>query len=157
MTLADLSASIEDLAQTASPAVVQITVRSRTPIENGESGRAGFVSNRETSGSGIIVDSDGYVVTNAHVVLGAHHIDVSVITRATTGQLDDHKHFDARIAGVDRETDIALLKIDAHNLTTLSFLDSDKLRQGQLVVALGSPLGLENSLTVAISVLRSGI
>jgi S1-C subfamily serine protease len=70
VTLADLSASIEDLAQTASPAVVQITVRSRTPVENGESGRAGFVSNRETSGSGIIVDSDGYVVTNAHALTG---------------------------------------------------------------------------------------
>lgn len=147
-TLADLSASIEDLSQTASPAVVQITVRSRTPIENSESGRTGFVSNRETSGSGIIVDSAGYIVTNAHVVLGAHHIDVSVIARTATDQLDDHKHFDAKIAGIDRETDIALLKIDAQNLPTLSFLDSDKLRQGQLVVALGSPLGLENSLTV---------
>ena len=147
-TLADLSGSIEDLAQTASPAVVQITVRSRAPMENGETGRAGFVSNRETSGSGIIVDSNGYIITNAHVVFGAHHIDASVITRTATGQLDDHRHFDARIVGVDRETDIALLKIDAQNLPILSFVDSDKLRQGQLVVALGSPLGLENSLTV---------
>src|SRR5215471_6500285 len=93
------------------PAVVQISARSRAPMENGESGRAGFVSNRETSGSGIIVESDGYIITNAHVLFGAHHIDVSVFARAGTDPFDDHKHFQARIAGVDNETDIALLKI----------------------------------------------
>jgi serine protease Do len=147
-TLADLSASIEELARKASPAVVQISVRSRAPVESDDSGRAGFVSNRETSGSGVIVDSDGYIVTNAHVVQGAHHIDVSVIAPNTPDLPDDHKHFDAKTIGVDRETDVALLKIDARNLPTLSFLDSDKLKQGQLAVALGSPLGLANSLTV---------
>ena len=147
-TLADLSTSIEALAQAASPAVVQVSVRSRAPLESGESGRADFVSDRESSGSGVIVDSAGYIITNAHVVLGAQHIDVSVMARSATGLLDDHKHFDAKVLGVDRETDLALLKIDAQNLPTLPFLDSDKLRQGQMVVALGSPLGLENSLTV---------
>jgi serine protease Do len=147
-TLVDLSASIEDLAQTASPAVVQINVRRRAPIDDSDSTRAGFVSNRETTGSGVIVDGDGYVITNAHVVSGAHHIDVSVITRDSADPIDDHRHFEAKIVGMDRETDLALLKIDAKNLPALSFLDSDKVKQGQLVVALGSPLGLENSLTV---------
>jgi serine protease Do len=123
-------------------------VRSRAPIESEDSGRVGLLSNRESSGSGVIVDSDGYVVTNAHVVLGAHHIDVSVTARATTDLPDGHRHFEGKIVGVDRETDLAVLKIDAQKLPVLSFLDSEKLRQGQLVVALGSPLGLENSLTV---------
>jgi serine protease Do len=146
--LSDLSASIEDLAKLASPSVVQISVRSRAPIESDDSGRVGLLSNRESSGSGVIVDSDGYIVTNAHVVLGAHHIDVSVTTRATADLPDGHRHFEGKVVGVDRETDLAVLKVDAQKLPVLSFLDSDKLRQGQLVVALGSPLGLENSLTV---------
>ena len=141
-TLADLSASVVDLAQTASPAVVQVSVQSRAPIEDGDAAGAGFVSNREVSGSGVIVAADGYIVTNAHVVAGAHRIDISVITP------DGHAHFEAKIVGVDRETDLAVLKIDARDLPTLSFLDSVQLKQGQLVVALGSPLGLDNSLTV---------
>jgi len=146
-TLGDLSASIEDLAQSASPAVVQITVRSRRPLEVSDSSLTGFVTNRDVSGSGVIVASDGYIVTNSHVVQDARHIDVSIMTRSAD-QADEHQHFEAKIVGVDRETDLAVLKVDGHNLPSLSFLDSDKLKQGQLVIALGSPLGLENSLTV---------
>jgi len=145
-TLASLSTSIEDLAQAASPAVVRISVRSRAPLDT-DTGHIGFVTNQESTGSGVIVDSDGYVITNAHVVTGAHHIDVSVMSTAA-GSFDDHQHFEAKVLGVDRDADLALLKIEGRNLPTLSFLDSDKLRQGQIVVALGSPLGLENSLTV---------
>jgi serine protease Do len=146
--LAGLSDSIEQLATAASPAVVRINVRVRAPLDKDSVDRAGFVTNEEVTGSGVIVDGDGYIITNNHVVSGAHRIDVSVATRNSPDQIDDHKHYAATIAGVDRDSDLALLKIEARNLPTLAFFDSDKLKQGQVVMALGSPLGLENSLTV---------
>jgi serine protease Do len=144
--LAELSNSIEELATSASPAVVRISVRVRAPLDKDSTDRAGFVTNEEVTGSGVIVDSDGYIITNNHVVTGAHRIDVSVMTQSTAG--DDHAHYSAKVLGVDRDSDLALLKIEAQHLPTLAFFDSDKLKQGQVVMALGSPLGLENSLTV---------
>jgi serine protease Do len=148
-TLAQFSASIEDLARASGPAVVQISVQGRAPIEEGGVQGAGFTTEQRTTGSGVIVDPDGYIVTNAHVVIDAHHIDVSVIDGGQSGQLARHKHFPATTVGLDRETDLAVIKIEAKGLATLSFLDnSETLKQGQLVLALGSPLGLDGSLTV---------
>jgi serine protease Do len=148
-TLAQFSASIEELARASSPAVVQISVRGRAPLAEGGMQRAGFVADQQATGSGVIVDPDGYIVTNAHVVIDARHIDVSVIDGGQSDQLVRHKHFPAATVGLDRETDLAVLKIEAQGLPTLSFLDdSESLKQGQLVIALGSPLGLDNSLTV---------
>jgi serine protease Do len=146
--LSELSNSIEELASAASPAVVRISVRVRAPLDKDSADKAGFVTNEEVTGSGVIVDSDGYIITNSHVVNGAHRIDISVMTRNAADRYEDHAHYEAKILGVDRESDLALLKVDAKNLPTLAFFDSDKLKQGQVVVALGSPLGLENSLTV---------
>lgn len=155
--LADFSAAVEELCASVSPAVVQIEVRLRAPVDNGDGRRTGFVANQNASGSGVIVDADGYIVTNAHVVEGAREIDVSVAQPALgdgksadnrVGNGDAHKHFTARIIGTDKETDLAVIKIDAGKLPTLSFRDSDMLKQGQIVFALGSPLGLENTLTV---------
>jgi len=146
--LSELSTSIEDLANAASPAVVRISVRVRAPLDKDSTDKTGFVTNEEVTGSGVILDSDGYIITNSHVVKGAHRIDISVMTRNAADHYEDHAHYEAKILGVDRESDLALLKVDARNLPTLAFFDSDKLKQGQVVVALGSPLGLENSLTV---------
>ncbi|MBI4874687.1 MAG: trypsin-like peptidase domain-containing protein [Acidobacteria bacterium] len=146
--LAEFSDAIEELARKTSPAVVQLTVRTRTPVEGGDERRAGFLARQEVTGSGVVLDPAGYIVTNAHVVEGARGIDVSVIERAPAEGGEDHRHYPGKIVGVDRETDLAVLKIEAQNLPTLAFLDSEKLKQGQIVVALGSPLGLENSLTV---------
>ena len=146
--LTDFSTAIEEIARASSPAVVQITVRARAMMDADNGQPAGFLAERKATGSGVIVDPSGYIVTNAHVVEGARSIDVSVITGEETEAAEGHRHFSAKIAGVDRETDLAVLKIDARNLPTLPFLDSDKLKQGQVVLALGSPLGLENSLTV---------
>jgi serine protease Do len=148
-TLAQFSASIEDLARAASPAVVQITVRGRAPFAEGGMQRAGFVADQQVTGSGVIVDPDGYIVTNAHVVIDARHIDVSVLDVRESDRFARHTHFPATTVGLDRETDLAVLKIEATGLPALSFLDdSESLKQGQLVIALGSPLGLDNSLTV---------
>jgi len=147
--LAQFSASIEDLARAASPAVVQIAVRGRGPSEEDGVQRTGFIANQSSTGSGVIVDPNGYIVTNAHVVIDARHIDVSVMEPGQSGQPTRHKHFPATTVGLDRETDLAVLKIEAKDLPTLSFLDdTETLKQGQLVLALGSPLGLDNSLTV---------
>jgi serine protease Do len=145
--LADFSAAVEELCASVSPAVVQIEVRLRAPVENDDGRRTGFVANQRASGSGVIVDASGYIVTNAHVVENAREIDVSVADVSDPGNRDAHKHFVGHVVGSDKETDLAVLKIDADHLPTLSFRDSDQLKQGQIVFALGSPLGLENTLT----------
>ena len=138
---------MENLAQSASPAVVQIVVQTLAPLGKGDSQRTGFVSEQEATGSGVIVDPDGYIVTNAHVVHNARRIEVNILRSDERGK-DPHAHrIPAKLIGLDRQADIAVVKVEEKNLPTLSFLDSDELRQGQLVLALGSPLGLQNSLT----------
>ena len=116
--LAEFSASIEDLARASSPAVVQISVRDRAPIAAGGAQQAGFVADQRATGSGVIVDPDGYIVTNAHVVIDARHIDVSVIDGGQSVQRAKHKHLAATPVGLDRETDLAVLTIEAKNLPT---------------------------------------
>jgi serine protease Do len=145
--LADYSAAMENLARSASPAVVQIVVQTLAPLGSGDSQRAGFVSEQEATGSGVIVDPDGYIVTNAHVVRNARRIDVKILRSDEKGE-EPHGHLvPAKLIGLDRQVDIAVVKIEGKNFPALSFLDSDNLRQGQLVLAVGSPLGLQNSLT----------
>lgn len=146
--LSDFSTALEELCAAVSPAVVEIEVRSRTQIESSDGSRAGFFAQRSGNGSGVIVDPSGYIVTNAHVIAGSRDIDVSIVNPTLGGGRATHKHYPARVIGIDKETDLAVLKIEATGLPTLSFRDSDKLRQGQIVLALGSPLGLENTLTV---------
>lgn len=147
-SLAGLSAAIENLAKSASPAVVQITVRVRAPIEGNGAGRAGFLANETGTGSGVIIDPAGYIVTNAHVVRGARRIDVSVAEPHRPDSSDRHLHYPGKVVGIDADTDLAVVKIEASKLPTLTLADSRDVKQGQLVVALGSPLGLANSLTV---------
>jgi S1-C subfamily serine protease len=92
-------------------------------------------------GSGVIVDRDGHIVTNAHVIAGASRIEV---------RLSDRRTFPATIVGTDRPTDMAVLKISASDLLAAEWGDSDELAVGALVWALGSPLGLEQSVTFGI-------
>ena len=93
-------------------------------------------------GSGFIVRSDGYLVTNNHVVENARQLQV--ILR------DQAKKYDARVVGTSPDDDVAVLKIDAQNLPTLSFGDSHNLKVGQLAIAIGSPLGQQNSVTKGV-------
>ncbi|MDQ7032635.1 MAG: DegQ family serine endoprotease [Desulfonauticus sp.] len=95
-------------------------------------------------GSGFIISPDGYIVTNNHVVRGADKIKVTLHING------EKKVYKAKIVGTDPETDLALLKIDAHNLPTLQFGDSDKLKVGQWVVAIGNPFGLDHTVTAGI-------
>jgi len=78
--LDDLSTAVEAVARAASPSVVQITVHARAPLENDES-NAGFLAKQQATGSGVILDPDGYIITNNHVVDGAQKIDVSVAAK----------------------------------------------------------------------------
>ena len=92
-------------------------------------------------GSGFIISADGYVMTNAHVVDGADEVYVT---------LTDKREFKAKIIGADKRTDVALVKIDGTNLPRLAMGDSDKIRAGEWVIAIGSPFGLENTVTAGI-------
>ena len=92
-------------------------------------------------GSGFIISADGYVLTNAHVIDGADEVVV---------KLTDKRELKAKVIGKDSRTDVALVKIDAKNLPTVALGESNKLKVGEWVVAIGSPYGFENSVTAGI-------
>jgi serine protease Do len=92
-------------------------------------------------GSGFIVSPDGYILTNAHVVNGASDVTVKLV---------DRREFKAKVVGSDARTDVAVIKIDATNLPVVRFGDPSKIKPGQWVVAIGSPFGMENSVTAGI-------
>lgn len=98
---------------------------------------------QQGSGSGVIIRSDGYIVTNNHVVENATKVEVT---------LNDNKTYEAKIIGTDPATDVALIKIEANGLPAIEFADSDKLRLGEWVLAIGSPLGeqLRSTITAGI-------
>ncbi|MCR6702835.1 MAG: DegQ family serine endoprotease [Dokdonella sp.] len=96
---------------------------------------------RRSLGSGFIISADGYVLTNNHVVEGADEVRV---------RLSDRRDLEAKIVGTDPQTDIALLKVEASALPSVTLGDSSKLRPGQWVVAIGSPFGLDHSVTAGI-------
>lgn len=96
---------------------------------------------QQGSGSGVIIRSDGYIVTNNHVVDGASKVEVT---------LNNNKTYPATVVGTDPATDVAILKIDATGLPVVPFGDSDKLRLGQWVIAIGSPYDLRSTITAGI-------
>lgn len=112
-----------------------------TPPNNGKGGKPAEEERPTGVGSGFIISSDGYVMTNAHVVDGADQILVT---------LTDKREFKAKLIGADKRTDVALVKIDAKGLPTVHIGDSSKVKAGEWVVAIGSPFGLENTVTAGI-------
>jgi serine protease Do len=154
--LAGLSASIEELAERVSPSVVQVVTEGFGAAEAAATLEAGAVREQRGAGSGVIVDAQGYVVTNAHVIEGARRVTVLLaVPRAENEQWRSilkprGKLVAAQIVGVDRETDLAVLKIDGEGFPALELSDSDQVRQGQVVLAFGSPLGLENTMTLGV-------
>jgi serine protease Do len=108
--------------------------RFQIPMPQGDAIRKGI-------GSGFIVSADGYILTNAHVVDDASEVTV---------KLTDKREFKAKVIGVDRRTDVALVKIDARNLPMVRIGDAAKARVGEWVAAIGSPFGLENTVTAGI-------
>ncbi|MDX2268004.1 MAG: trypsin-like peptidase domain-containing protein [Bryobacter sp.] len=151
-TLPNLSSQFQELVARTNPGVVQILVKALAA----EADATPLVRSQRGNGSGAIVSADGYIVTNAHVVANARRIQALIPQRMEQEMSPRSilkpagKLVEAKLVGLDRETDIAVLKVDESNLPTLSFGDSEALQQGQLVFAFGSPLGLDNSVTMGI-------
>ncbi len=153
--LHELSASLESLSQHAGRAVVQVFSTGFVLNDEDESGETALLTRQKSTGSGVIFRADGYIVTNAHVVKGSRQVQVQL------GELREHASghsvmrasgpkLEAKIVGIDRDSDLAVLKIDRTDLPVLEFGDSEQLRQGQLVLAFGNPLGLSNSVTMGV-------
>jgi serine protease Do len=163
-----LSASIQALSQRVNGAVVQVFATGYTfggDDDAGSATTAGLITKQRSSGSGVIITPDGYIVTNNHVVQNARRVRVQVespsANKAKTEKGGDDtdgppglvraKLFEATVVGTDREIDLAVLKITSPApLPVLKFADSEQLKQGQIVLAFGNPLGLENSLSMGV-------
>jgi len=107
----------------------------------GSSRRDYEVPKREGEGSGFIVSPDGYILTNTHVVADADEVTV---------RMTDRREYQAKVVGIDKRSDVAVIKIDAKNLPVVRIGDPSKLRPGQWVLAIGSPFSFENSVTAGI-------
>jgi serine protease Do len=147
-----LNDSLESLVKKVSPAVVQVLVTGYGPLEDKGQTDAALVTRQHAIGSGVIVDPDGYIITNHHVVSGAQSIRVVLpASQDSSGNRGESTHvLEARLVGFHSESDLALLKIEAHGLATLPFADSSKVRPGQLVFAIGSPEGLTSTVTMGV-------
>ena len=149
-----------DLVETQGPAVVNISITQRTaavgarelPFKPGDPMYEFFrrfqvpmpeaqPAPRQGVGSGFIITPDGYILTNAHVVANASEVTV---------RLTDKREFKAKVVGTDQRTDVAVVKIDAAGLPTVRIGDPSRLRTGEWVAAIGSPFGLENTVTAGI-------
>ncbi len=133
--LAEFDEAISTVAERVKPSVVNIKV---TVLEEDIFGN---VRQGSGVGSGIIYDDSGYIITNNHVVANAQQLLVT---------LYDGREFPAKLVGADKNTDIAVIKIDVNNLKPASFATIEKLKVGQLAIAIGSPFGLQQTVTVGV-------
>ncbi len=155
--LQQLNASVESLVTRVSQSVVQILVTSYGPSEENVRTETDLVVTRQRIlGSGVVIDSDGYVVTNAHVVANARQIVVVLPEPAANqGGLRSlsgarGRLAEARVVGVARDLDLAVLKVNDGGLPAIPLADYGAVHQGELVFAFGSPNGLRNSVTMGI-------
>lgn len=149
--------SYADIVERVAPAVVKVSIEHKikaseqtsSPLDNGFlRGFPGFPQNAPQRpqiehgvGSGVIVSADGTILTNNHVVEGADKINV---------EMNDHRTFTAKVIGADALSDLAVIKIEANNLPFLNLGDSDKVRVGDIVLAIGNPLGIGQTVTSGI-------
>jgi len=138
-TLDTYSKTIIDVAQSVSDSVVQLQVKK--PNANQQRRRSRNRRQPFGTGSGFIISSDGYIVTNSHVVQGATEIKV---------KLQNGQEQQARLIGEDPATDIAVVKIEQTGLSVLTFADSDHLQVGQIAIAVGNPLGFQSTVTAGV-------
>lgn len=113
----------------------------------------GMTQTAEASGSGVIISEDGYILTNNHVVSSSDsssYYQVSEATDITVSLYNSDKTYSAKIVGTDKQTDLAIIKIDAEGLTAADIGDSDSVKVGEFVLAVGNPLGLKTSVTSGI-------
>src|SRR6476661_5660900 len=151
--LARMNEAVDALTKKVWPSVVQILVSSYGARTEGEPGNTSVVIGAERStGSGFVVDAEGYIVTNAHVVSGARRVQVVLPADNADGTLatalsGKSSLLTARIVGLASELDLALLKVDDMKLPALPLATYSEIHQGETVFAFGSPAGLRNSLT----------
>lgn len=154
--LHQLNNSIRALVKRVTPSVVQVLVTGYGPVEDNRSNTNLVLGKQQSIGSGVIIDPDGYIVTNAHVLHGAHRVQVKIPAAAADETPDGllagarGRTVDAIIVGSDSGIDLALLKIEAKGLSALPLGDYNKLRQGEVVFAFGSPEGLQDSVTMGV-------
>jgi len=139
--IARLNDHMNSLAEKLKPALVQVRVRRAAETQTEGEQQPGTPEERRTSGSGVLIRSDGYLVTNEHVVAEADRIQV---------KLADGRRFEGRLVGKDERVDLALVKIEATGLPVAALGDSNRIRVGEFVLALGQPFGLEQSVSFGI-------
>ncbi len=153
--LRDASQQLERLAERVGPSVVQVLTLGYATADRADGERGVLVAPSRGAGSGVIVDASGYIVTNAHVVQGAHRIQVELPVRdsGVPGRSlvrPRPRLVGAQLVALDDETDLAVVKVSEKDLPALTFADSDSVRPGQIVMAFGSPLGLNSSVTLGV-------
>jgi len=156
-TLRDLSESLQQLSRHVRTSVVQIFSTGYAAVEDadGSANAAALLNKQHSTGSGVILSADGYIVTNSHVVRGARRIQVRLPPAETelAGKRPtsaEGRLVDAKLVGQDKESDLAVIHIDRANLPHLIFGNSEDLKQGELVMAFGNPLGLEGSVSMGV-------
>jgi len=146
LSLGDFSSQLQELTSRVSSSVVQITGSGYGMESDGEHANTGILTRERSTGSGVVVSEDGYIMTNAHVVDGARTIRIRISGISGKGI----STFDAALVGIDRVLDLALLKIETSGLQALPFGNANEVKQGELVMAFGSPLGMDNSVSMGI-------
>lgn len=149
MDIAEYSSTSVAVAEKVLPSVVGITVTYNVQSAFGGSTEA------QAAGSGIIITNDGYIITNNHVISSESSTSYYQITEATAIQIhiygeSENTLYDAEVIGTDETTDLAVLKIDKTNLTPIEIGDSDNLRAGEFVMAVGNPMGMNSSVTCGV-------
>ncbi len=146
------SESVQQLSSTVTKSVVQILTTGFGLTTDEQKDDTAYLEAQRGVGAGAILSSDGYIVTNAHVVEGARQIRVRLqgLDDSTPTKSRIPPRLEAKLVGMDRLTDLAVLKIDMTGLPALQLANSDDLKQGQVVFAFGSPLGLENSVSMGV-------
>jgi serine protease Do len=146
--------SIQRLTERVSGSVVQVLTSGYSLSETGQNNAAAILSPEHGTGAGVILSDDGCIITNAHVVATARKIRVLLNDRERERNERQGSGMrgplEGRLMGIDRLTDLALIKVEATGLRPLTLADSADLRQGQVVLAFGSPLGLDNSVSMGV-------
>jgi serine protease Do len=154
--LRNLSHSLEAVAARVSPTVVQIRVTAYGPVPRGATSTGALLGSQRSTGSGVILSADGFILTNGHVVDGGRRFTVVLPRPAVAGVpgrsalAPVSQEVPATLVGIDRETDLAVLKVGLRGLPFAKLGNSDSLEPGQIVLALGSPFGLASSVTMGV-------
>jgi serine protease Do len=151
-SVVELSDALQRSTQSVVPTVVDIFATAYVPAGDRVDRRSDLVATERASGSGVIVDAAGYIVTNAHVVRGARQVRVELPAVVDGRSILEQRGrtLTGRIVGIDEETDLAVVKVEATSLPFLPFGDSDELKAGQLVLAVGSANGLRHSVSLGV-------